>query len=317
MTITEKLKVCTKATTMLAGEHAVVYQGRAIACALDTTMIMTLTPRPEASTIRLLSPLGQVDYCFKKQKLNSDNPCWDYFYHVIDYLKDDYMTLRGCTIEVEQSFSSTQGLGSSSAFIIGLLQLLSHYANLNWNQKTLLKHAHLIIRRKSPLASGSDLAACIYQGIVAFCPRTYSVTRLPLIDHDTLTLVYCGYKTSTDEVLRLIQKKRALEYENVTTTFNTIASVCEKIIASWQCERVDDLTVLFDQHYLCQLQLGVIDKTMRKIYYSLKSDPHLWGAKVSGSGLGDCLVAWGQTTQSHTSRALKSEQFSLKIALPV
>jgi mevalonate kinase len=41
--------------------------------------------------------------------------------------------------------------------------------------------------------------------------------------------------------------------------------------------------------------LGVNNSALSKIIYDLRADPAILGAKISGSGLGDCAVGLGRT----------------------
>ena len=52
------------------------------------------------------------------------------------------------------------------------------------------------------------------------------------------------------------------------------------------------------EHHRYQQQLGVSDPTLELLIDEAQQQPGIAGAKISGSGLGDCIVTLGHLTQS-------------------
>ena len=52
---------------------------------------------------------------------------------------------------------------------------------------------------------------------------------------------------------------------------------------------------LFNIHQGLQDALGTCNLPLAEIVYKLRADPNIYGSKISGSGLGDCVIALGTT----------------------
>lgn len=63
-------------------------------------------------------------------------------------------------------------------------------------------------------------------------------------------------------------------------------------------ERQDWQTVgqLFNINQGLMDAIGVNDKSLAGINHALRAEPEILGSKISGSGLGDCVVALGEVT---------------------
>lgn len=311
--LTEQVNIKVPATTMLAGEHAVVYQGGAIACSLDLYMHFQWEPNLESKKLSLYSGLGQVHYDFKTQKFSCGQEHWSYFKLVVQNLVK-LGSLPGGTLRVKSQFSSVQGLGSSSAFVIGVLKALNHSCHFASSSKEILELALKITRQKSPLASGTDLATCLYEGVIYFEPEGSLVKRVPLKEQ-WCTLTYCGYKTPTPKVLELVREKIKSD-KSLYKILDQISSLTEQLAHQSPNLTESKINEILSYHQECQVQLGVVDSTLSQITESMRQDKALYGVKVSGSGLGDCVMGLGQTSQQHTSSLPKSSQKTYRITLP-
>lgn len=292
-----KYDVKVPATTMIAGEHAVVYKGGAIACALDTFMYFSWSANQSSRIIELKSDLGVVSYDLDSKKLNSSDSKWDYFKLIMD---DISLTcdLYGATINVKSDFSSKHGLGSSSAFMIGLIKLFNKYFHFDKTSFDILKRAHRLTRKKSPLASGSDLAACLYEGLVYINMRDNIVEKINT-EVSQVTLTYCGYKTTTPEVLEFV-KKQIERQPNLKLALDNIAELVDKIKGDFSENNICSLRANMSLHQKYLAQLGVVDQNLEAIVSSMSLDESFSAVKVSGSGMGDSVLGLGESTKDHT-----------------
>ena len=293
-----KFKIAVPATTMIAGEHAVVYQGGAIACALNTFMHFSWTTT-ESQAIKLVSNLGHVVYDLKTKSLSSQEEKWRYFKLILDDLSQ-YHSLNGGVLQIHSEFSSEHGLGSSSAFVVGMLKVMNKLYQFAKDNLALLRIALSITRKFSPLASGTDIVACIYDGVIYANLRQNIIEKINF-DEKKVTLAYCGYKTPTPVVLRRVEQNLAKEAK-LHKALNAISHHVDLIKDAMILNQHSDLEVLMFEHHRYLKELGVVDKNLEDIYKSMSQDSCLCGAKVSGSGLGDSVISFGQTQGLHTQQ---------------
>ena len=60
-------------------------------------------------------------------------------------------------------------------------------------------------------------------------------------------------------------------------------------------------------HQGLQSALGVSNSRIEEIVYALREAPGIDGAKISGSGLGDCVVGVGQVGEGFSCQAQRIE----------
>ena len=55
-------------------------------------------------------------------------------------------------------------------------------------------------------------------------------------------------------------------------------------------------------HQGLQDALGVNNAILSELIFSLRSHPHIYGAKISGAGLGDCVIGLGKVKKNSFSK---------------
>lgn len=296
------------ATTMIAGEHAVVYSGGAIACALKSFMYFSWQLKPDSIILSLITSKGCLEYhlidkTYFCARLPAHDPYWNLYKTLIATLEQTE-TLIGGLLTVKSDFSQQLGLGSSAAFCLGVLRSLG-CKKLYGDKQQLLKLAITAYRKFSPMASGTDLAASLYGQLIYFHPESCIVTPLPSFTPSCL-LAYCGYKTPTIEAIGFV-KKRLEQDRHANILLKSIALISENIAQTLLEKRPQKtLRDLFQQHQEALEQLNLMTPELSLIAQSLNSDPGLWGVKISGSGLGDSLIAFGTQSWEHMFSLPKS-----------
>ena len=143
--------------------------------------------------------------------------------------------------------------------------------------------------------SGCDLAASIYGGIIAmeskdgqYNPRKLDCPSLPDID-----LYYCGYKMKTTDVIALVNQKAQAEPDKYAKLYQYMTQVALSTITLLERGNFEMAGNLFGKYQMLMEQLGVCDDTLKDIVTKLQDDSNVLGAKISGSGLGDCVISLG------------------------
>ena len=281
------IKVSAPGSLMLTGEHAVLHGSPAAACAVDKRIYLTLTPRTDRA-VHIESPLGSLDTTL-------DNlPQQGQFTFIIEAIRQVRLN-TGIDIKTESEFSSTVGLGSSAAVTVCICMALNTLKGIIPKREELFNQCYNVVHGVQKTGSGCDLAASIYGGIIAmeskdgeYTPRKLDCPSLPEID-----LYYCGYKMKTPEVIALVNKKAQAEPEKYAKLYQYMTQVAGSTVTVLERGNFELTGNLFGKYQMLMEQLGVCDDTLKDMVTKLQNDAGVLGAKISGSGLGDCVLSLG------------------------
>lgn len=278
-------KASAPGSLMLMGEHAVLHGKLALVCALDKRMIVTLEPRAD-NKIQITSALGS--FTTKLSQLNITPP----FQFVLATLKTFQKQMpSGCSIAITSQFSDKIGFASSAAVTVSLIATLAAWLNVSLSPLDMIHTAIKIVRQVQGLGSGADVAACVIGGIIAYKASPLSIEKLPY--SYPLTIVYSGSKTPTVEVVKHVEKyfkSQPALFEQVCQLIGLCSEQARKAICSENWIEVGKIMTI---HQGLMDALQVNTPQLATIIQALMSFPSILGAKISGSGLGDCVVGLG------------------------
>ena len=281
------IKVSAPGSLMLTGEHAVLHGSPAAACAVDKRIYLTLSPRNDR-TVHIESPLGSLETTLDSLPSESQ------FKFIIEAIKLVRLNI-GVDIKTESEFSSTVGLGSSAAVTVCTCMALNTLKGIIPKRDELFCQCYNVVHGVQKTGSGCDLAASIYGGIIAmeskdgqYTPRKLDCPSLPEID-----LYYCGYKMKTPEVIALVNKKAQAEPEKYEKLYQYMTQVAGATVTLLERGNFEMVGNLFGKYQILMEQLGVCDDTLKDRVTQLQNDSKVLGAKISGSGLGDCVISLG------------------------
>lgn len=245
-------KVSAPGKLMLLGEHAVVYGYPSIVTAISERLFVE-PGEPQGDT-RFIDAAIQM---------------WGN---------------KNIKISARSSFSGKYGFGSSSAVTVATLKMLRPEVD----NQTLFDAAYKIVLDVQGAGSGFDVAAAVYGGTLYYVKgktiEVLDVSDMPLV------VGYTGEKADTATLVKQVEAKKAANPEKVDRIFTAIASLIEEakgkmIEGDW--ERVGRL-MDFNQEYL--RDLGVSSEKLESLISAAK-EGGAWGAKLSGAGGGDCMIA--------------------------
>jgi len=285
--IDERNKIIASApgSTMLMGEHAVVKGYWAIACALDKRIEVRLTPRSD-SVVKVRSELAT--YSASLDDLVPD----DKLSFVLKAIELQLADLdKGFELDIVAQFSHTLGLGSSAAVTVATVKALAAYSNIELTREQHLQKALAVVHAVQGRGSGTDLAASIYGGVIAYkidpC-EVLALSGLPII-----CLHYVGYKTKTPAVLEIVAQYGAAHPTIYAGIYKMMDSITGAAIAAVKAQDWQRFGKLMNIYQGQMDSLGVNDAKLSEIIYRLRQNPLIQGAKISGSGLGDCVISLG------------------------
>ncbi len=285
------------ANTMILGEHSVVYGFPAIACTVDQFITIDWQSRTDYE-IHIHSELATF-----QTQLNAmeDHPKLQFVLKALQAFAPQLK--HGLTLTIRSDFSSTIGLGSSAAVLAAMLSGLNTITQQNLNIDALFKIGHAIILEIQQRGSGTDLAASLTGGGIFFEPATNSQSNAkitPLALNIPLTLIYAGYKTPTSEVLAQVAERWQDKPQELSTLYQKMGDLTQSAFKALQTRPLQEgggknlkfyHTII--QYQALMEQLGVSDATLNQIIGLLMRLPTIHAAKISGSGLGDCVLGLG------------------------
>lgn len=206
-----------------------------------------------------------------------------------------------------QSTIGMYGLGSSAATVVAAMRVLSEIFGIKMTKKKLFDLSLSVVLEIQQRASGFDIAASIYGKTLYFDGKTkkYNIIadrQLPLV------IAFSGQKADT---VSLIGKVAEIYQENQKSTkllFRRIESVVEMIkIAiidqNWKAVG-DGMNTNFQ--LLRQLRVST-DRIDNLVHVALAAGAY--GAKLSGAGGGDCIIAIiAEGKRSAIETALRSQK---------
>jgi mevalonate kinase len=279
---------------MIAGEHAVLYGGLGIcqpikerinidlketnnACITFTSHTFNTTLIWEKNDIEHIT---SHQFLFAKYILN-------FFLPSITHL---FQKNRGLSIEVSSQIDPTKGFGSSAAFCVALVKALCI-----WNQNDCFDIPLLcmkVIHGVQGSGSGGDVLASFYESLVSYytlsSPQNRHYVRVFNDYYLDLDVIYSGSKMKTADVIKHVKRhfsNKTIQFKRYIHAINKISLAIEDAI-----NKKDPITLgnLFNQHYVLQKALHVSNDNLDMLVHRLKEK--CMGAKISGSGLGDCAI---------------------------
>lgn len=288
-------KASAPGSLMLLGEYAVLQGKHALVCAVDKRMTVTIEPRNDTK-IFITSSLGQ--HTTKISTLKVESP----FQFVLATLKKfKKMLTTGCDINITAEFSHQVGFASSAAVTVATLTALSNWLNLSFSKLALVEHARAIVRSVQGLGSGADVAACVFGGIVVYRMRPLLVDKLPF--SSPITVVYSGHKTPTVEAVKRVQDFFATQPKLFRHICQVIDNCVLQGVSAIREQQWAELGKVMNIQQGLMDALGVNTPVLNGLISDLRQYPTILGAKISGSGLGDCVIGLGQ----HHSSLLPGE----------
>ena len=287
---------------MLLGEHAVLHGRRALVCAIDRRITVSVSQCLE-KVLQIDSDLGTYEAPLGDL---TDHPD---FRFVLDAVKQ-YPQEQGIELKIESEFSSDIGFGSSAAVTVATHAALMEFSGranspsepLHRNDgslgefapplEELFQRSLATIHRVQGRGSGADVAASVFGGVVVY--RTDPLEIHPMAESFPLTAVYSGSKMKTVDVIRYLEERRALNADYFEKIFDRMDASIGEVI--------DDFPTLGKNLILNQKlmeEMGLCNAALTEIIEIFKSLPALSGAeggvpaKISGSGLGDCAIGLG------------------------
>ena len=287
----ESFRVSAPGKLMLLGEHAVLHGHPCLVCAVNQRMFVTLKKRSD-STININSDLGQFSTSLKNMEIH---PSFKFVLRAIEQEKD--FLSSGFDLTITSDFSHNVGLGSSAAITAAMTAALFSLTQQKLDKNRLFDKAFHTIRTIQGTGSGADLAASVYGGLLLYQMQPQKIQSLNATY--PITVVYSGSKTPTVEVINRVNDTRQYNAVLFDKIFELVGQCAESAAEAIQAQNWPRLGQLLNINQGLMDAIGVNNKILSDIVYDLRNDPEMLGAKISGSGLGDCVIGLGTLKQNN------------------
>jgi len=289
-------KVAVPGSLMLFGEHAVLHHKQAVVVAINHYIRVSLVPRSDKQ-IKIISSMFE-SHSITLGKFKVTKP-YDYVLTAIQ----KYLTKikQGFTLNIDSDFPSNIGFGSSAAVTVATLGVLNRWLlHKNPNLKQIYQQALSVIRLVQGFGSGADVAASVFGGVIAYKMQPPSIKKLNSVL--SLVAVYSGSKISTAKVVVQVERQRKQFPTVFTHLYNGIDCCTKEAIVAIKNKRWLRLGKLMNIHQGLHDALGVNNAALADLVFSLRKHSGIYGAKISGSGLGDCVIGLGKIKKNSFRR---------------
>lgn len=219
------------------------------------------------------------------------------------------------TIESELEVDGKKiGFGSSGVVVVGVLDSLLKFHNINLKRIELFKLACLVQLEMDELSSGGDLAATIYRDTIVY--HSYDVKWLKSQDFNVEKLIYekwplldiyilelgdlftieigwTGTPHSTNVSLQQLRHKSKEDEDYYTQWVNEANRITMNFIESIKTKEFENLSMqvgLYKKHMVAlESWLGIVIETER---LRILNQSTKYPSKISGSGGGDCGIVF-------------------------
>jgi len=259
---------------MLFGEHAAVYGYPCIVTAVSERMLVCIE-KTNDDKITIDAP--QVKNLLFVEKA------------VEKTLKTVHIHHTGLHIQTSCMFSCQYGFGSSSAVTVAVVYALTALFQKKIDKRQIFDIAYQTVLDVQKTGSGFDVAATVWGGTLCYSNKGETIEPL-WAKNISLVVGYSGVKADTVMLVEEVRKKKEQEPEKIERIFQAIAKIVQEArqkIEERDWERVGVL-MNFNQEYL--RDLGVSTEKLESMISAAKN-AGAYGAKLSGAGGGDCMIA--------------------------
>jgi mevalonate kinase len=288
------VRVSAPGKLMLLGEHAVVYGRPCLVTAVESRLHMMLTAL-EDDTFSIHAPDVGVDHltghmasAFAGGRALAHGT--RFVESSLAVFREHFGLDRGVHIETHSGFSSQLGLGSSSAAVACTLFGLARLFQVEIAPRQLFDLGLEAIFRVQRTGSGFDLAAATFGGTLFYSnaePRQIVALDAPALP---LVVAYTGIKADTATYVRRVSDLLETWPTAMNLVFDTMGQIVSDGRSALQEADLIRLGQLMDMQHGLAHAIGVdTPETAALVFAARKAGAY--GAKLSGAGGGDCIIA--------------------------
>lgn len=268
-----RVKVSAPGKLMLLGEHAVVYGYPCLVTAVDKRIHVEVEKIENEKDI-IDSP--QV----KESRFVEES---------INFFKKRFDIAQSVKFQTNGDFSHRVGLGSSSAVTVATFKALSTIFGKNLTLRDIFNLSYHMTLKIQGVGSGFDIAAAAF-GKTLYYLKGGEIIEPLLIDKLPLVIGYSGRKADTPTLIRKVASLHKKKRKKVDEIFKKMSSLVEKAKAAIERQDFEKLGQLVKEDHRLLRDLKVSTPKLDRMVEAATS-AGAEGAKLSGAGGGDCMIA--------------------------
>lgn len=273
---------------MLMGEHAVVYGYPCIVTAVDKRLYV------EAEITS-----NKEDEIITPQVKESR-----FVLETLAHFREKFKIHKHIRITTQGDFSHNVGLGSSSAVTVATFAALSSLFNIKLTKKEIFDLSYTVTLKIQGVGSGFDIAAATYGGTLYFVKGGKIIEPLN-IEHIPLVVGYSGIKADTPFYIRKVAEAHKDRKSEMVTIFIQMADLVNKAKKSLIKKDYSVFGKFMIKNQKLLQKLGVSIPQLDRMIKSAQ-ESGAYGAKLSGAGGGDCMIALvSQDKKSTVEKAIE------------
>lgn len=277
---------------MLLGEHAVVYNRPCIVTAVGQRMYITISELSEDFMELEAVDVNVVGYKKPLKDIGmGEVPKGAKFVEMaVANFKAKYGIQGGIRITTKSEFSSLFGFGSSSASTVCVLKGLASLTETKMSNKELFSLAYKTVLDVQGKGSGFDVAAAIYGGTLYFVTGGTTIEPI-LVEKLPLVVGYTGVKADTVSLIKSVAEKAVRYPELIDTFYTQIGKMVDTAHTAFKIQDWKHVGEIMNLDQGVLEALGVGSTRLAALIYAAR-DAGALGAKLSGAGIGDCMIAF-------------------------
>ena len=201
---------------------------------------------------------------------------------------------HGINVMTKSDFESGFGFGSSSAVTVAFAKALTSLYKLKLTKQELFHLCYQAVLDVQGVGSGFDIAAAIWGGTIYYVSPAKIVEALDIEDLP-LVVGYTGIKADTPTLVRMVASQRSkhrAEYDQIFRQITELVEDGKKAMVNKNWHKLGML-LRRNQNLLVNLEVSSIELD-RLIDAAEQAGSD--GAKLSGAGGGDCMIAVATST---------------------
>lgn len=277
---------------MLLGEHAVVYNHPCLVTAVGQRMRVTAAIDERSNFTLVAKNVGIHGHEKPMSDLGKGNVEKNvrFVEIAVKNFAEKFPFKEGVRIETTSEFSSHLGFGSSSAVTVCMIKALSELFSVKLENKEIFELAYKTVLDIQGKGSGFDIAAAIYGGTLYFVTGGKEIKQLAI---KNLPMVVGYSRVKADTVVLInkvaeVSKKYPVVVDSMYRNIEKIVKLGAKALREKDWITFGQLMNM-NQGFL--ESLGVSTWRLSSMIYAAR-DAEAYGAKLSGAGGGDCMIAF-------------------------
>lgn len=302
---TQNKKVVAQANAkiILLGEHAVVYNYPAIALALKESKVFTEIKKRKDDTYIYSS-------VYQGKLKNANNQIKGLQTIIIKVLARLNKSSEKLNIKITSNIPQGRGMGSSAAVSASVVKALYKYFDAKLSKEKLSEWVNLsesIVHKKY---SGIDTAITVYKKPIYFSDKK-QIKEIKINLNAYLLVSDSGIAASTKKAVLKVAKLKEDDPKTFKQAVKSIGSLVNEALIKI---KENDIIALGKILNLNQKQLEILTVSNQNLDDLIKiaKENNALGAKLSGGGLGGCVISLCKSKKDAEMIAKKQLEYGIK-----